>query len=59
MFTTPVFIRKNTPELRHKLKELGYEICPCTYSWGNNNWLFNVDIEIHCIVPEEQEIFIE
>lgn len=25
-FTTPCFIRKNTPELRKKLKELGYEI---------------------------------
>ena len=23
-FTTPCFIRKNTPELRNKLKELGY-----------------------------------
>lgn len=25
MFTTPCFIRKNTPELRKKLEELGYE----------------------------------
>lgn len=25
MFTTPCFIRKNTPELRNKLEELGYE----------------------------------
>lgn len=25
-FTTPCFIRKNTPELRKKLEELGYEI---------------------------------
>lgn len=24
MFTTPCFIRKNTPELRNKLEELGY-----------------------------------
>ena len=24
-FTTPCFIRKNTPELRKKLEELGYE----------------------------------
>ena len=24
MFTTPCFIRKNTPELRKKLEELGY-----------------------------------
>lgn len=25
MFTTPCFIRKNTPELRNKLEELGYK----------------------------------
>lgn len=25
MFTTPCFIKKNTPELRKKLEELGYE----------------------------------
>ena len=25
MFTTPCYIRKNTPELRKKLEELGYE----------------------------------
>jgi hypothetical protein len=27
MFTTNCFIRKNTPELRKKLEELGYEPC--------------------------------
>lgn len=32
MFTTPCFIRKNTPELRDKLKELGYHVCSCTSS---------------------------
>ena len=26
MFTTPCFIRKNTPELRKKLEELGYKM---------------------------------
>ncbi len=31
-FTTPCFIRKNTPELRDKLKELGYRVCSCTTS---------------------------
>ena len=25
-FTTPCFIRKNTPELRKKLEELGYRL---------------------------------
>lgn len=29
MFTTPCFLRKNTPELREKLEKLGYNICPC------------------------------
>ena len=32
-FTTPCFIRKNTPELRKKLEELGYEIL--NSGWGN------------------------
>ena len=37
MFTTPCFIRKNTPELRKKLEELGYE--PNNYEcfWEDNN----------------------
>lgn len=30
MFTTRAYIRKNTPELRERLKGLGYGICPCT-----------------------------
>lgn len=30
MFTTSAYIRKNTPELRERLRELGYEICSCT-----------------------------
>lgn len=29
------FIRKNTPELRDKLKELGYYICPCALYEGS------------------------
>lgn len=32
MFTTPCFIRKNTPELRCKLEELGYERLMCDES---------------------------
>lgn len=31
MFTTPCFIRKNTPELRNKLEELGYNRHPSYY----------------------------
>lgn len=33
-FTTPCLIRKNTPELRRKLKELGYYCNPCL-GWNN------------------------
>ena len=33
MFTTPCFIKKNTPELREKLEELGYNRHP---SYGDN-----------------------
>lgn len=37
MFTTPCFIRKNTPELRKKLEELGYT--PNSYEsfWDDDN----------------------
>lgn len=35
MFTTPCFIKKNTPELRKKLEELGYTYNGRdTESWG-------------------------
>lgn len=27
-FTTPCFVRRNTPELRNRLERLGYIICP-------------------------------
>jgi hypothetical protein len=37
-FTTACFIRKNTPELRSKLKELGYDICCCT-EFKDSCWL--------------------
>lgn len=33
-FTTPCLIRKNTPELRKKLKELGY-YCNPYLGWNN------------------------
>lgn len=34
-FTTPCFIRKNTPELRKKLEELGYTFLPNGYGEWN------------------------
>lgn len=37
-FKQPCFIRKNTPELRKKLEELGYKICSCA-TWSNSVWL--------------------
>ena len=36
MFTTPCFIRKNTPELRKKLEELGY--FPPSKIWYDENF---------------------
>lgn len=30
MFTQPCFIRRNTPDLREKLRNLGHSLCPCT-----------------------------
>ena len=33
------FIRKNTPELRDKLKELRYYICHCTVIYKDAVWL--------------------
>ena len=40
MFTTKCFIRKNTPELREKLENLGYHICVCC-KFKDNIWLNN------------------
>lgn len=37
-FQQPCFIRKNNPDLRQKLKELGYEICICA-TWKKSVWL--------------------
>ena len=38
MFTQDCFIRKNTKELREKLKTLGYKICICC-DFKDANWL--------------------
>ena len=37
MFIQPCFIRKNTPELRKKLEELGYEPNAYESFWEDNN----------------------
>ena len=38
MFTQSCFIRKNTPELREKLLEIGHTLCPCT-EFEDADWL--------------------
>lgn len=56
-FTQQVFIRKNTPELRDKLKKLGYRLCSCCdYLDG---WLFTIEDNVHRIAEYEKEIFLE
>ena len=63
MFTTPCFIRKNTPELRKKLEELGYFY---TYYHDGNGiycydniaqtFTYNNEIPKECIgVPQDNE----
>lgn len=39
-FTTPCFIRKNTPELRKKLEKLGYYLHPECIDDDRGNYLF-------------------
>lgn len=39
-FTTPAFIRKNTPELRMKLERLGYYLHPECIDDDRGNYLF-------------------
>lgn len=42
-FIQPCFIRKNTPELRERLKELGYNVCACS-TFKHSVWL---DTSVH------------
>lgn len=57
MFTQSAFIRKNTPELREKLTELGYTLCICcNFPEG---WLFvSPSNGAHRIDEEEQPEFL-
>lgn len=57
MFTQSAFIRKNTPELREKLTELGYTLCICcNFPEG---WLFvSLSNGAHRIDEEEQPEFL-
>lgn len=49
MFTTPCFIRKNTPELRKKLEELGYTYIPN----GRAEWFIPIE-ELEYLVTYPQ-----
>lgn len=60
-FTTPCFIRKNTPELRKKLEELGYKMLSpieydnleCSDNWVNDIKSLNDCNGINCGFNEE------
>lgn len=49
-FTTACFIRKNTPELRKKLEELGYYLHPECIDDDRGNYLF-VNREYYLNIP--------
>lgn len=56
MFITNCFIRKNTPELRGKLKKMGYYVCHCT---GETTAVYLMALlgEVHAVCAEELDIF--
>lgn len=56
MFTTKCFIRMNTPELRSKLKDMGYRVCRCT---GETTavYLMAGHGDIHAVHDESVDIF--
>lgn len=58
-FTTKCFIRKNTPELQEKLKEMGYDICPCC-NLKTSHWLDNciVSSSIHGVSKRSNGIIL-
>ena len=56
MFTTKCFIRKNTPELRGKLKKMGYRVCRCAEE-TTAVYLMAGHGDIHAVHYEELDIF--
>lgn len=62
-FTTSCFIRKNTPEIRKKLEELGHTICDCCKfdgaDWLHINAIKDIYRTVHGIgfLDEELEIY--
>lgn len=60
-FTTPCFIRKNTPQLRECLKQLGYKLCKCTdpgKAYGDG-WLFTTSVSVHIICHGAKHIVMD
>lgn len=56
MFTTKCFIRMNTPELRSKLKDMGYRVCRCTEE-TTAVYLMAGHGDIHAVHDESVDIF--
>lgn len=56
MFTTKCFIRKNTPELRGKLKKMGYRFCRCAEE-TTAVYLMAGHGDIHAVHDESVDIF--
>ncbi|HJF70868.1 MAG TPA: hypothetical protein K8V05_08965 [Butyricimonas virosa] len=56
MFTTKCFIRINTPELRSKLKKMGYRVCRCTEE-TTAVYLMAGHGDIHAVHDESVDIF--
>lgn len=56
MFTTKCFIRKNTPELRGKLKKMGYQVCHCAEE-TTAVYLMAGHGDIHAVHDESVDIF--
>ena len=56
MFTQPCFIRKNTPELRKKLEELGYNRYPlwmADWSDDDSRYIYLVTDVLYYTYPQE------
>ena len=56
MFTTPCFIRKNTPELRKKLEELGYNRYPlwmADWSDDDSRYVYLVTDVLYYTYPQK------
>lgn len=56
MFTTPCFIRKNTPELRKKLEKLGYNRYPlwmADWSDDDSRYIYLVADALYYTYPQE------